>query len=54
MSVIKICEICGKEFQVIPCRAKTARFCSKTCAKKLKIMWPALIVERVFIKSRVH
>lgn len=32
MSVIKICEICGKEFQVIPCRAKTARFCSKTCA----------------------
>lgn len=41
MSVIKVCEICGKEFQVIPCRAKTDRFCSKlvqTLGEKLKIM----------------
>ena len=41
MSVIKICEICGKEFQVIPCRAKTARFAQKLAQildEKLKIM----------------
>lgn len=34
MSIIKICEICGKEFKVIPCRADTAKYCSPTCRQE--------------------
>ena len=29
-----ICEVCGREFQVKPYRAKTARFCSYQCSGK--------------------
>lgn len=29
--VKKICLICGKEFEVIPCREKTAKYCSTKC-----------------------
>lgn len=32
--ITKICAICGKEFQVIPCRKHTAKYCSKECANK--------------------
>lgn len=28
------CENCGKEFDVIPCRKDTAKYCSKLCANK--------------------
>lgn len=30
----KICEYCGKEFEVIPSRMKKARFCSRKCTDK--------------------
>lgn len=32
--ITKKCEMCGKEFQVIPCRKDTAKYCSKECANK--------------------
>jgi len=32
MPVEKVCVICGKSFQVPPCRAKTASTCSNECA----------------------
>lgn len=32
--ITKICTICGKEFQVIPRRKHTAKYCSKKCADK--------------------
>ena len=32
--VKKICLICGKEFEVIPCREKTAKYCSTECQHK--------------------
>ena len=32
--ITKICTICGKEFQVIPYRNNTAKYCSKKCADK--------------------
>jgi len=33
----KICLICGKEFQVIPSRKDTAKYCSKKCLRKSKM-----------------
>lgn len=32
--ITKTCTICGKEFDVIPCREHTAKYCSKKCADK--------------------
>ncbi len=34
--VEKICETCGTEFRVSPCRAKTAKFCSVDCRAQAK------------------
>lgn len=33
-TVIKICEVCGKEFGVKPYRKNTARFCGRLCQNK--------------------
>ena len=30
----KICQVCGKEFEVIPCRQNTAKYCSRSCEAK--------------------
>lgn len=32
--VTKICECCGKEYKVKPCRANKTHYCSKQCASK--------------------
>lgn len=34
--VIKVCEVCGKEYRVPPTRANTARACSNECGYKLR------------------
>lgn len=34
MPVIKKCEICSKEFSVIPARANTAKYCGRACKDK--------------------
>lgn len=32
--ITKICPICNKEFQVIPCRENTAKYCSTNCRQE--------------------
>ncbi len=34
--VKKICLVCGKEFEVMPCRKDTAEYCSRICLGKSK------------------
>jgi hypothetical protein len=43
-TVIKTCEICGKEFTVEKYRENTARVCSKECGFKLKEVEPIKII----------
>ncbi len=38
--IVKICEVCGKEFKVPPSKEETAKFCSYKC--KMKKMWEDL------------
>jgi hypothetical protein len=35
MAVLKVCLICGSDFKVPPCRAESAKTCSKACKVKL-------------------
>lgn len=34
--ITKICENCGKEFEVIPSRKRTAKYCYRECSDEAK------------------
>lgn len=36
MPVQKVCEHCGKTFEVIPCRAEKAKYCCRACSDASK------------------